>query len=57
MKIRCPICKTLTTWEENPWRPFCSKRCKVIDLGTWASEEYSIPGDNAGMNDNEEPPR
>ncbi|HEB74894.1 MAG TPA: DNA gyrase inhibitor YacG [Nitrospirae bacterium] len=44
MKIRCPICKTETTWEENPWRPFCSERCKLIDLGTWASEEYRIPG-------------
>lgn len=57
MKIRCPICKTITTWEENPCRPFCSERCKVIDLGTWASEEYGIPGDNVSMNDNEETPR
>ncbi len=34
----------MTTWEENPWRPFCSERCKLIDLGAWASEEYRIPG-------------
>jgi endogenous inhibitor of DNA gyrase (YacG/DUF329 family) len=43
MKIVCPICKNTTTWEENPWRPFCSERCKLIDLGKWVSEEYKIP--------------
>lgn len=44
MKIRCPVCKELTTWEENRFRPFCSERCKLIDLGAWASEEYKVPG-------------
>lgn len=44
MKIICPLCKRTTTWEENPWRPFCSERCKLIDLGKWASEEYRIEG-------------
>jgi hypothetical protein len=43
VKIICPICKNTTTWEENPWRPFCSGRCKLIDLGKWVSEEYKIP--------------
>ncbi len=43
MKIRCPICREFTTWEENPYRPFCSERCKLIDLGAWASEEYKVP--------------
>jgi endogenous inhibitor of DNA gyrase (YacG/DUF329 family) len=43
MQITCPVCKKKTTWEENPWRPFCSERCKLIDLGKWASEEYKIP--------------
>jgi endogenous inhibitor of DNA gyrase (YacG/DUF329 family) len=37
----------MTTWEENPWRPFCSEKCKLIDLGSWASGEYKIPGDKA----------
>jgi endogenous inhibitor of DNA gyrase (YacG/DUF329 family) len=37
------MCKNTTTWEENPWRPFCSERCKLIDLGKWISEEYKIP--------------
>lgn len=44
MRIKCPICKNTTTWEENPWRPFCSERCKMIDLGKWASEEYRVGG-------------
>ena len=44
MKIRCPICRQTTTWEENPNRPFCSERCKLLDLGAWASEEYKVPG-------------
>jgi len=43
VKIICPICKDTTTWEENPWRPFCSERCKLIDLGKWVSDEYKIP--------------
>lgn len=44
MKLTCPLCKKTTTWEENPWRPFCSERCKLMDLGKWASEEYKIEG-------------
>lgn len=45
MKIICPICKKITTWKENPWRPFCSERCKLIDLGKWASGEYRVEGE------------
>ena len=44
MKINCPICKQETTWEENPDRPFCSEKCKLTDLGKWASGEYRIEG-------------
>jgi endogenous inhibitor of DNA gyrase (YacG/DUF329 family) len=44
MIITCPICRRTTTWEENPWRPFCSERCKLTDLGKWASGEYRIEG-------------
>ncbi len=43
MLIQCPICKKKTTFEENSWRPFCSERCKLIDLGKWVTEEYRIP--------------
>ena len=44
MRIKCPICGSVTTWEENPSRPFCSERCKLQDLGNWASQKYSIEG-------------
>lgn len=44
--IFCPICNKPGTWTpENPDRPFCSPRCKLIDLGEWASEERKIPGE------------
>ncbi len=43
MIIHCPICYQKTTWEQNPYRPFCSERCRLIDLGKWAGEEYKIP--------------
>lgn len=42
--VRCPICRTEVPWEENPFRPFCSERCRLIDLGAWAEGRYKIPG-------------
>lgn len=39
----CPICRKPVPWETVPWRPFCSERCKTLDLGAWASGEYMIP--------------
>ncbi|MBK7899442.1 MAG: DNA gyrase inhibitor YacG [Azonexus sp.] len=42
-KVRCPQCGDEALWgPENPWRPFCSERCKAIDLGCWASDSYRI---------------
>jgi len=46
MKIRCPICHKETRWSNNKYRPFCSERCKLIDLGLWAGEDYRIVGDD-----------
>ena len=46
--VKCPTCEKVVEWtEENPWRPFCSERCKLIDLGEWASESHRIPGEHA----------
>jgi len=42
--VRCPICRTEVAWEDNPHRPFCSERCRLIDLGAWAEGRYRIPG-------------
>ena len=42
--VPCPRCGTLAPYAaENRWRPFCSERCRVIDLGAWASEAYRVP--------------
>ena len=40
--IRCPICKKEVALDD-PFMPFCSDRCRIIDLGNWASEKYVIP--------------
>jgi endogenous inhibitor of DNA gyrase (YacG/DUF329 family) len=43
--VNCPTCGKKVTWtEQNEYRPFCSLRCKQIDLGAWAEEKYVIPG-------------
>ncbi len=42
--VSCPRCATRVVWSsDNPWRPFCSEHCKMMDLGAWASESYRIP--------------
>ena len=46
-EVPCPRCGARREWSGNPWRPFCSERCKVIDLGGWLSGENAIPGEAA----------
>ena len=41
--MKCPICKK-EVGIDDPYMPFCSERCKLIDLGNWASGKYVIPG-------------
>ncbi len=44
--ITCPHCHKKNVWtEDNMFRPFCSERCQLIDLGGWASEQHRIVGD------------
>lgn len=44
MIVQCPRCKKDVPWtQDSPFRPFCSQRCRVIDLGAWADGSYSIP--------------
>ena len=51
--VACPQCGKEVIWgEESPYRPFCSERCKLIDLGQWANEGYRIP---LSEDQNEEP--
>ena len=42
MKRTCPICRTPTDSETHPDFPFCSERCRLLDLGNWASEKYRV---------------
>ena len=43
-RVACPSCSTEVEWSNtNLFRPFCSERCKLIDLGAWANEEYRVP--------------
>ena len=47
--VRCPACGGKSVYApSNPYRPFCSERCKNLDLGAWASEQFRVP---------EKPPR
>ena len=42
--VKCPSCKKQVEWvEASTFRPFCSDRCRLIDLGDWASEKHAIP--------------
>ena len=44
VKVHCPQCGVESVWDAaNKFRPFCSERCKLIDLGAWASEAYRMP--------------
>ena len=43
-RIACPRCGAQTVFApSNRWRPFCSERCRSVDLGAWASESYRVP--------------
>lgn len=47
MNQPCPTCKKPTVWSvENPYRPFCSERCKLADLGSWLNGDYRVPVDD-----------
>ncbi|KMW73785.1 DNA gyrase inhibitor [Photorhabdus luminescens subsp. luminescens] len=59
LTIECPTCGKTVVWGEiSPYRPFCSKRCQLIDLGQWANEEKRIPSqsENSDSDDWSEQP-
>jgi len=54
--VPCPTCGAPTAFSPaNPWRPFCSERCRLIDLGQWATERYRVPDAPAAPEDEPEP--
>jgi endogenous inhibitor of DNA gyrase (YacG/DUF329 family) len=54
--VKCPTCQRPVTWTtDNAFKPFCSERCKLIDLGEWVMEEKRIAGESVLVeSDNEE---
>lgn len=54
-EVPCPRCGQRREWHGNPFRPFCSERCKLIDLGGWFSGNNAIPGEPAEIPDGDEP--
>ena len=49
--VACPTCGTAVEWSQNSsWKPFCSERCKLIDLGEWLNESHRIPGEELPSN-------
>jgi hypothetical protein len=55
VRVKCPTCERELEWEAAPFRPFCSERCRLIDLGAWLSEQRAIPGEPAPVQDNPMP--
>ena len=47
--VKCPNCGKEVEFSGNEFRPFCSERCKLLDFGAWADEEYSLPSETASM--------
>lgn len=53
--VNCPTCGKKVEWTEaNKYRPFCSERCKQIDLGAWAEEKYVIAGADPALDVDDE---
>jgi hypothetical protein len=47
LTVKCPQCGARVEWvPASRWRPFCSERCRQLDLGAWASESYRVPANS-----------
>ena len=49
--VKCPKCGRETEYEGNEFRPFCSERCKLLDFGAWADENYTLPTEAGGLSE------
>jgi uncharacterized protein len=50
LNVKCPTCRKETPWDNNPHRPFCCDRCRLLDLGAWMQERYRIPAEQMEIN-------
>jgi endogenous inhibitor of DNA gyrase (YacG/DUF329 family) len=56
-RVPCPTCQRPAVYgARNPWRPFCSERCRSADLGAWASERFRVPAAAPTDDDDGTPP-
>ena len=54
--VNCPQCGKAVPWQDDQaWKPFCSERCKLIDLGEWASEGHCIAGESTTVENTLDP--
>jgi endogenous inhibitor of DNA gyrase (YacG/DUF329 family) len=51
-RVKCPTCHRDLDWDTAPFRPFCSERCRLIDLGAWLTERRAIPGESVPPQEN-----
>ena len=47
--VKCPACGRENEYNDNEFRPFCSERCKLLDFGAWADEEYALPTQDTAL--------
>ena len=51
--VKCPHCGKETEYSGNEFRPFCSERCKLLDFGAWADEEFAIPSETSALTEDD----
>ena len=49
--VKCPTCGKQTEYTGNEFRPFCSERCKLLDFGAWADEEFALPSQTESLSE------
>ena len=49
--VKCPSCGREVEFHGNEFRPFCSERCKLLDFGAWADEEYNLPAESGALSE------
>ena len=56
--VKCPTCKRTVEWSpQSAYRPFCSDRCRLIDLGAWFAEQHRIPDESSASEDAPDDPQ
>jgi uncharacterized protein len=56
LNVKCPTCRRQVEWSDaSPYRPFCSDRCRLIDMGAWLSEQHKIPDQSPQADDHLKP--